>query len=70
MSPKKYRPITIGFTDVNRELEVRREIENFLLALNSYPDRFADEPWLTFEQYLCKIMAAESTPDGGPPRIH
>lgn len=31
--------------------QVRREIESFLHALKSYPDRFAREPHVTFEQH-------------------
>lgn len=41
-----------------REGEVRREIETFLLALSSYPDRFAREPYLSFEQHLFRISLA------------
>ena len=66
---KKYRPITAGFTDATRQVEVRREIDNFLLALNSYPERFADDPCLSFEEYLCSIMAIDSA-NGGSSRVH
>jgi hypothetical protein len=66
---KKYRPIIAGFTDPTRGVEVRREIDNFLLALSSYPDRFADDPCISFEQYLCNMMAADP-PNGGPSRMH
>jgi len=66
---KSYRPITAGFMDDTREVEVRREIDNFLLALYSYPKRFADDPCLSFEEYLCSIMAAEPL-NGGPHRVH
>jgi hypothetical protein len=38
-----------------RENEVQREIENFLQAVRSYPDRFAREPDLSFQQHLCSI---------------
>lgn len=66
---KGYRPITAGFMDDTGEMDVRREIDNFLLALYSYPTRFADDPCLSFEQYLCSIMAADSA-NGGPHRVH
>jgi hypothetical protein len=66
---KNYRPITAGFMDELREVEVRREIDNFLLALYSYPERFAGDPCLSFEQYLCSIMAGESV-NGGTSRVH
>jgi len=66
---KNYRPITAGFTNDTREVEVRREIDNFLLALSSYPEHFADDPCLSFEQYLCNMMAADPA-NGGPSRMH
>jgi hypothetical protein len=66
---KGYRPITAGFMDDTREVEVRCEIDNFLLALHSYPERFATDPCLSFEDYLCSIMAAEAV-NGGPRRVH
>jgi len=34
----------------------RLEIDNFLRALGSYPDRFAKEPDLSFEQHLCRFL--------------
>jgi hypothetical protein len=70
MSSRKYRPITSGFAEASREQEVRREIDNFLRALNSYPERFVHNPCLSFEQYLCKIMAYEHAPDDGPHRVN
>lgn len=65
MSYKKYRAITAGFANRN-ETDVQREIDNFLLALNSYPSRFASDPELTFEQYLYSIMASENESKRGP----
>jgi hypothetical protein len=45
-----------------RENDARREIENFLQAVQSYPDRFVREPYLTFQQHLCNIATgADST---------
>lgn len=37
---------------------VRVEIETFLLALASYPDRFASDPRITFEEYRSSLAAA------------
>ena len=31
--------------------QVRKEIRNFLLAVHSYPDRFARDPGVTFEEH-------------------
>jgi len=38
--------------------QVRSEIRRFLEALNSYPERFAEEPGITFEQHLCNLVSA------------
>jgi hypothetical protein len=59
MRTKKYRPITLGLTDDTREREVQREIDSFLIALQSYPQRFADDPGLSFEEYLFSLMSSE-----------
>jgi hypothetical protein len=65
MSSKKYRPIR-SFADASRDQAVQREIDSFLLALNSYPERFVHNPCLSFEQYLYNIMAYEHAANGGP----
>jgi hypothetical protein len=36
-----------------------REIERFLRALSSYPDRFAREPHLSFQQHFSSIVTAD-----------
>jgi hypothetical protein len=41
-----------------REHEVQREIDSFLRAISSYPDRFAREPYLSFQQHLSSIVTA------------
>jgi hypothetical protein len=33
-------------------------MKSFLLALSSYPDRFARDPYISFEQHLFSIVAA------------
>jgi hypothetical protein len=38
--------------------QVRSEIRSFLEALDSYPERFAEEPGITFEQHLCNLVSA------------
>ncbi len=45
-------------SDASREQEVKQEIENFLNALSSYPDRFAQEPRLSFQEHLFDIETA------------
>ncbi len=41
-----------------RSVQVQREIQNFLQALDSYPARVAREPRLSFRQHLCSVFAA------------
>jgi hypothetical protein len=36
--------------------QVRVEIEAFLQALNSYPERFAANPHITFEEHRASLM--------------
>jgi hypothetical protein len=45
-------------SDASREQQVQQEIENFLNALSSYPDRFAREPRLSFQEHLFDIEMA------------
>ncbi len=42
----------------SRSMQVQREIQNFLQALDSYPARVAREPRLSFHQHLCSVFAA------------
>lgn len=58
MKSRKQRPALVGLSDAARDQEVQQEIEAFLQALSSYPDRFAREPYLSFEQHLFRITAA------------
>jgi hypothetical protein len=39
-------------------VEVQREIQNFLRAVNSYPARVAREPRVSFQQHLSSIFTA------------
>ena len=48
----------------NREQEVQQEIETFLTALSSYPDRFARNPCLSFEQHLFSLAVAKAGSHG------
>lgn len=61
MTAKRHRPIMLGVSDATRKREVQQEIEYFLKALNSYPDRFAREPYLSFEQHLFSIIMGQAT---------
>jgi hypothetical protein len=65
MKIKRHYTTDLRVRDVERENEVRRvqrEIDSFLRAVNSYPDRFAREPYLSFQQHLSNIVTAEPPP--------
>lgn len=55
-------------SDTSREQEVKQEIENFLHALSSYPDRFAREPRLSFREHLFDIETASQQQEPGRDR--
>jgi hypothetical protein len=40
--------------------QVRREIQSFLQALNSYPDRFARNPRVSFEEHCIGLVQAKA----------
>jgi hypothetical protein len=61
MKTQKYQPESLSVVESIRRREVEKEIENFLLALSSYPDRFAQDPCVSFEQHLFSMMAAGHT---------
>jgi hypothetical protein len=63
MKTKKQHATDSLVSDAEREREVRREIEGFLRAVSSYPDRFAREPYLSFRQHLSRIVTG-SHPSG------
>jgi len=69
MRNKQCHSIAVGMVEGSRTLEVQVEIDKFLLALSSYPDRFASDPRLSFEQHLFSVMATESLCSDGQ-RIH
>jgi hypothetical protein len=68
MKTRKHRSVTVGAADTGREQEVRREIKNFLSALSSYPDRFARNPYVSFEQHLFSIASGDQQASEGRQR--
>jgi hypothetical protein len=50
------RPQVSWPDDTPREPQVQQEIETFLAALNSYPERFSRNPRLSFEQHLFSVL--------------
>ena len=45
-----------------RDERVRVEIQRYLQALASYPDRFARDPDISFKKHLYSVVAAEQAP--------
>jgi hypothetical protein len=62
MKIKRHHTTDLRVSDAERENEVQREIDGFLRAVNSYPDRFAREPYLSFQQHLSNVVTAEPPP--------
>jgi hypothetical protein len=58
MKIKKHHAPDLCAANSTREYEVQHEIDSFLRALRSYPDRFAREPYLSFQQHLSSIVTA------------
>ena len=46
-----------GGMNALRRGDTQREIKDFMRALSSYPERFAHNPCLSFEQHLCRIAS-------------
>jgi hypothetical protein len=61
MKTKRNHATDLGVADT-REGDAQREIDSFLRALSSYPDRFAREPYLSFQQHLSSIVTAAHAP--------
>jgi hypothetical protein len=51
------RPQVLWPAHTPREPQVQQEIDTFLAALNSYPERFSRNPYLSFEQHLFSVVA-------------
>jgi hypothetical protein len=59
---KRHYSADLGAASSTREHDAQQEIDNFLKALSSYPDRFAREPYLSFQQHLSSIVATGHSP--------
>jgi hypothetical protein len=62
MKSKRHDAIALRVSDSAWEREAQREIDSFLRAIDSYPDRFAREPYLSFQQHLSSIVTADHRP--------
>jgi hypothetical protein len=58
MKTKKYHATDLCVADATGEQDAQQEIDSFLRALRSYPDRFARDPYLSFQQHLSSIVTA------------
>jgi hypothetical protein len=61
MSVKKVRPNMKRETAMSINQQVLTEIQIFLKALDSYPDCFARDPQITFEQHHCGLISPSKT---------
>jgi hypothetical protein len=51
---------------LSNDEQVRIEIRTFLLALDSYPDRFSKDPKITFEKHCSSLVpASKNSLSGG-----
>jgi hypothetical protein len=65
MKANRHRTIIAASPNSRRQDGTQREIRNFLRALSSYPERFADNPCLSFEQHLFSIALTSSVAGQG-----
>jgi hypothetical protein len=49
--------VTGDISEIKRQRQAQEEIDNFLKAMSSYPERFAVDPSLSFEEHLFTITA-------------
>ncbi len=55
MRIKNGRTTGLGISWLKEGTDSQLEIEAFLHAMNSYPERFARDPQVSFQQHLCSI---------------
>jgi hypothetical protein len=68
MKTSKPRPIPSSLSSANSAGVMQPEIKVFLSALGSYPDRFARDPRVSFEQHFFRIAATHRLANGGARR--
>ena len=55
------QPAGLSVAETIRRRAVELEIENYLQALSSYPERFAQDPCVSFEQHFYSMTTAGHT---------
>jgi hypothetical protein len=67
MKPRMQNHVQPRESGAQRNQQVREEIENFLRAVDSYPECAAEEPSLSFRQHLSSFFTVAHT---ARPRRH
>jgi hypothetical protein len=62
MRNNRIQTVTPSLTEVKLQYKAEQEIDNFLKAIHSYADRFAQDPELSFEDHLFTITAQSEQP--------
>jgi hypothetical protein len=57
----KMHEAALGEDEMSGDAQVRVEIQTFLQAVNSYPDQFARNPDLTFEEHCSSLSPVAKT---------
>ena len=57
----KMHPVPVGGNPLQAHEQVLIEIQTFLQALDSYPDRFSVNPSITFEEYCSGLVETAKT---------
>jgi hypothetical protein len=57
----KRRQVGVGDQRLLGNEQVRREIESFLRALHSYPERFSKDPGISFEEHRSSLLVLAKT---------
>jgi hypothetical protein len=65
MKTSKRRRMPSSLSSARSARVMQPEIKIFLSALGSYPDRFAREPHVSFEQHFFHIAATNRLVNGG-----
>ncbi len=62
MRNSRVQAVAPSLTEVKLQYQAEQEIQNFLKAIHSYPERFAQDPELSFEDHLFTITAQSEQP--------
>ena len=62
MRNNRIQTMSPNLAEVKQQYHAEQEIQNFLKAMHSYPERFAQDPELSFEDHLFMITAQSEQP--------